>query len=217
MLARLKPGATVEQANAEVQVLWSAFLQSRAARAREKDRRRILRQRAAAFASPDGFNPFRYDYAQSLLILMGIVGLVLMLACMNLSGLLFARAAARQREISIRLAIGAGRGRLVRQLLTESLLLASIGGGFGLVIASWLSARLFSALRQRQSVEFRRPRTGACSPSRRVVVLVACVVAGLAPALQAVRVNVNPALKEVRVQGHRGWGRSSSLRSSPSR
>jgi putative ABC transport system permease protein len=108
MLGRLNPGATVEQADAEVQVLWSSFLQSQAANAREKDRDGILRQRAAAFASSDGFNPFRYDYAQSLLILMGIVGLVLMLACVNLSGLLFARAAARQREVSIRLAIGAG-------------------------------------------------------------------------------------------------------------
>ena len=152
VLGRLKPNATVEQANAEVQVLWSSFLQSQVAQAREKDRGGILRQRAAAFSSSDGINPFRYDYAKSLLILMGIVGLVLMLACVNLSGLLFARAAARQREVSIRLAIGAGRGRLVRQLLTESLLLAAIGGTLGLVLASWFSERLVALFVNGRSV-----------------------------------------------------------------
>ena len=120
-LARLKPGATVEQANAEVHVLFGACVQSQAARAAEKERPDILRQRAVALSAPDGFNPIRDNIAQPLLILMGIVGFILMLACVNLSGLLLARAAARQREISIRLAIGAGRGRLVRQFLTESL------------------------------------------------------------------------------------------------
>ena len=142
VLGRLKPGATLEQAEAEVGVLWGSFLQSQAARAGEKDRAAILRQHAAVLPSPDGINFFRYDYAQSLLILMGIVALVLMLACLNLSGLLFARAAARQREVSIRLAIGAGRGRIVRQLLAESLLLAATGGALGLVVASWLNQRL---------------------------------------------------------------------------
>ena len=125
VLGRLKPGATLEQAEAEVGVLWGSFLQSQAAQAGEKDRAAILRQHAAVLPSPDGIDFFRYDYAQSLLILMGIVALVLMLACLNLSGLLFARAAARQREVSIRLAISAGRGRIVRQMLAESLLLAA--------------------------------------------------------------------------------------------
>ena len=95
------------------------------------------------------------NIAQPLLILMGIVGLILMLACVNLSGLLLARAAARQREISIRLAIGAGRGRLVRQFLTESLVLASLGG----------SARPgLGGLAQRQAVRALRER-----PRRRAV------------------------------------------------
>jgi putative ABC transport system permease protein len=208
VLGRLKPGATVKQADAEVQVLWNSVVQSWATKAREKDRDGILRQRAAAFASPDGINPLRYEYAQSLIILMGVVGLVLMLACVNLSGLLFARAAARQREVSIRLAIGAGRGRLVRQLLTESLLLAAIGGTLGLALAGWFSERLVALFVNGRSV------TMSAAPDWRVfaftalVALLACVIAGLAPALHAVRFNVNPALKEARVQGHRWLGKS---------
>src|SRR4029453_17267741 len=98
--------ATVEQADAEVQVLWAAFQQSQAARAPEKSRAEILAQRAAAVPAADGLNPIRYDTSGPLLVLMGIVGLILILACVNLSGLLLARAASRQREISIRLAIG---------------------------------------------------------------------------------------------------------------
>ena len=141
-LARLKPGETIERANTEVQAIWGSFVQAQTAEAPEKDRQAVLRQRAGAFAAPDGYNPLRYNYAQSLAILMGIVALVLTLACVNLSGLLLARAASRQREISIRLAIGAGRGRLVRQFLTESLVLASLGGGIGVALAWWFSARL---------------------------------------------------------------------------
>ena len=201
VIGRLRPGATVEQADAEVQVLWRSFLQTQAAQAAEKDRAGILRQRASAFLSPDGINPFRYAYAQSLLLLMGIVGLVLMLACVNLSGLLFARAAARQREVSIRLAIGAGRGRLVRQLLAESLLLAAIGATLGVLLAGGASARLLALFVNGRSF------TVSVAPDWRVfaftamVAVLVSVVAGLAPALHAVRSNVNPALKQARGQG----------------
>jgi predicted permease len=208
VLGRLRPGATIEQANTEVQVLWRSFLQSQAAQAREKDRAGILQQRASAFLSPDGINPFRYEYAQSLLILMGTVGLVLLLACVNLSGLLFARAAARQREVSIRLAIGAGRGRLVRQLLTESLLLAAIGGTLGLVLAGWFSERLMALFLNGRSVTVSAAPDWRVFAFTAVVAVLACAVAGLAPALHAVHFNVNPALKEARVQGHRWLGKS---------
>ncbi len=207
VLGRLKPGATVEQADAEVQGLYSASVQSQAATARERDRDSILRQRAAAFASPDGINPFRYDYQQSLLLLMGIVGLVLTLACVNLSGLLSARAAARQREVSIRLAIGAGRGRIVRQLLTESLVLSVIGGVLGLVLAGWFSERLMALFVNGRSVTVSAAQDWRVFGFTAVVALLACVVAGLAPAIHAVRVNVNPALKEARVHGHRRLGK----------
>jgi predicted permease len=208
LLARLKPGQTVEHANAEVQVLYSSLLESQAARAPAKERSDILRQRAVALSASDGFNPIRDSIAQPLLILMGIVGLILMLACVNLSGLLLARAAARQREISIRLAIGASRGRLVRQLLTESLVLAALGGGVGLAMAVWSSARLFTLFVGGRDVVL------SVGPDWRVlaftcaVSLLACCVAGLVPALQAVRANPNPALKEVRAHGHRRLGKA---------
>src|SRR6266542_543892 len=176
MLARLKPGATADQVNAEVQVLFASFVQSQAAGSPGKERAAILRQRAAAFSAPDGFNPLRDNIAQPLLILMGIVGFVLLLACVNLSGLLIARAAARQREMSIRLAIGAGRGRLVRQLLTESLVLAAIGGVIGLTVAGWFSARLVTLFVGGRNIEV------SVAPDWRVlgftaaISLVACLV-----------------------------------------
>ena len=207
VLGRLRPGATVEQADAEVQVLWAAFQQSQVARAPEKSRAEILAQRAAAVPAADGLNPIRYDTSGPLLVLMGIVGLILILACVNLSGLLLARAASRQREISIRLAIGASRGRLLRQLLTESLLLAAIGGAVGFVGAEWFSEWLF------ELIAAGRPVVLSVSPDWRVLAFTAavcvgaCVIAGLAPALHAVSANLNPVLKTVRAAGHGGLGR----------
>jgi predicted permease len=208
LLARLEPGATVKQADAEVQVLWHAFLQEEAAAAPDKERPAILRQRATAFLAPDGFNPIRDNIAPSLLMLMGIVALILILACVNLSGLLLARAASRQREISIRLAMGAGRGRLVRQFLTESLVLAALGGGAGLVMAAWFSGRLFALFMNGRDVTLSVAPDWRVLAFTLVVSLLACCLAGLVPALQAVRVNLNPALKEVRVHGHRRLGKA---------
>jgi putative ABC transport system permease protein len=196
MLARLKPDATVSQVNAEVQVLFDAFVRRQASDVPEKERANILRQRALAQAAPDGFNPFRDSVAQPLLLLMGSVGLILMLACVNLSGMLLARTAARQREVAVRLALGAGRGRLVRQFLTETLLLALIGGAIGLAPAAWLSATLLALFVNGRDLVL------SAAPDSRVLVftaaaaLLACVMAGLAPALQAARTNVNPMLKD---------------------
>ncbi len=208
VLARLSPGANVEQANVEVRTVFSAFLQANAPPGPEARRAEILRQRAAAAAAPGGFNPLRANVGQPLLLLMGIVALILLLACVNLSGLLLARAEARQREVSIRLAIGAGRGRLVRQFLTESLVLAVLGGALGLVMATWFSARLFAVFVGDRAIVL------SLTPDWRVlaftggVAMVACVAAGLAPALRAVRANVNPGLKQVRATGHGRVGKA---------
>jgi len=208
LLARLKPGATVEQADAEARVLYRAFVQEQAVRAGEKDRARILGQQAVAVPAADGFNQFRYVIARPLLLLMGIVALVLLLACVNLSGLLLARAAARQRETSIRLAIGASRGRLVRQFLTESLVLAMLGGGIGLVIAGWFSTRLFLLFASGRDINLSVAPDWRVLAFTGVVSLLASCMAGLTPAWQAVRVNANPALKEVPARRHHRLGKA---------
>src|SRR5260370_17268991 len=139
---------------------------------------------------------------------MCIVALVLLLACANLSSLLLAKAASRQREISIRQAIGAGRGRLTRQFLAESLLLALLGGVLGLVLGRWLRSALVvmmangDALALPTGYDWRvLAFTGATS-------LLTCVLIGLAPSLHASRPNVNPGLKELRTGGHRHLGRA---------
>lgn len=202
VLARRNAGVTVAQTDAEVRLLYASFLQSRADREPESARAEILRQRAAAIPAPGGSNPL-VEISHPLFILMGIVGLILALICVNLSALLLARTAARQGEVSIRLAIGATRGRLVRQLLTESVVLASIGGAIGLVIAHWFSTRLVSLFADGRDVVL------SVAPDRRVlaftcaVALLACAVASLAPALRSLRVDANPGLKGIRAGGRR--------------
>ena len=201
VLGRLNPDTSVTQANAEVAALFNALLQANAPSAPAPRRAELLRQRAGAFAMRGGFNPVRDAIAQPLLIVMGIVGLILVLACVNLSGLLLARGEARHREVSVRLAIGAGRGRLVRQFLIESLVLALIGGTAGLAMAGWFSARLLNLFVSGRDVVL------TVAPDWRVLTFTAlvsvatCLAAGLAPALRAVHVSVNPGLKEVRAQG----------------
>ncbi|HKE87177.1 MAG TPA: ABC transporter permease [Vicinamibacterales bacterium] len=209
LLARLKPGATVEQARAEAEVLYRPIAEAQAAESSSRqERAAMLRQRVAAFHAPDGFNTIREEIGEPLLLLMAIVGLILLLACVNVSGLLLARAAARQREISIRVAIGAGRGRLVRQFLTESLVLAAFGGALGFAVAGRASERLFSLFVNGRPIDF------TVSPDMRVlaltalVTLVASLAAGLVPAVQAFRVRLNPALKEVPAHGHSRLGKS---------
>ena len=209
VIGRLAPGATPAHTDAEVQTLYRGFLQVQAAELREKDRAAFLRQqRAKASAIPDGFNPFRYEYGRSLLILMGSVGLVLLLACVNLSGLLLARAASRQRETAIRLAIGAGRGRLVRQFLTETMLLALTGAGLGLLIAGPLAARLFSLFLNGREVAISVAPDWRVAAFAAVVAIAACLLAGVMPALHAVRGGLSPMLKQARARSVGRLGRS---------
>jgi predicted permease len=209
MMGRSKPGVTLERANAEAEALYASWRSDKAdAILRMPDRKRFLKERVELLPAAAGLNGLRYQFFEPLAILMFIVGLVLLLACANLSGLLLARAQSRQREISVRRALGAGNGRLARQFLAESLLLASLGAGLGLALAQWFSRALVAMMANGDKLDL------SVGPDWRVlaftgaVSLVACMLAGLAPALNARRGSVNPALKELRGGGHRGLGRA---------
>ncbi len=159
----------------------------------------------------------RRTYANPLYLLLGLVGLILAVACANIANLLLARAAARAREIAVRLSIGAGRLRVIRQLLTESLLLSSIGGALGVVFAVW-GIRFLTLLLLNGRGD--RPFGLNVGVNWRVLGVVAAlsvltgVLFGLAPAIQSTRMDLTPALKAVRT---RGRGTTSERRISLSR
>jgi predicted permease len=145
-----------------------------------------------------GLTGSRGRFENPLYVLMFAVGIILLIACSNVAGLMLARAAARQKEMALRLALGAGRMRIVRQLLTESLLLAATGGALGILFASWGSHAIVSFVSNNQP----RPLAFATGLDLRVlgftvaVSLFTGILFGLAPAFRSVRVDVTPALKE---------------------
>jgi predicted permease len=143
VLGRLRPGVSVARARAQLEPLFQQALESLRDDFKlspERERQAFLGQRLLVNRATEGASGVRWtywDYSSTLKILIGLTGLVLLIACANLANLLMARSAARSREIGIRLALGAGRWRLVRQLMTENLLLALAGGALGLLVASW--------------------------------------------------------------------------------
>jgi predicted permease len=144
-----------------------------------------------------GLTALREQFSKPLMFLMAVVGVLLLIACTNVANLLLARAAGRQREIALRLSLGAGRGRVVRQLLTESLLLAAGGGAFGVLVAVWGSNAIVSLMSHSPSVIQLTVR-----PDSHVLVftglvsLFAVVIFGLAPAWRASRLDLSQAVKE---------------------
>ena len=157
-----------------------------------------------------GISELRGDYSTPLLLLMGIVGLVLLIACVNVANLLLARASVRSKDIAVRLAIGASHVRLIQQLLTESILLAFLGGVAGSLLAMW-GVRLLTRI-------FDSDTSLPLSPDFRVlgfgiaVSLLTGILFGLVPALRALRVQVSPTLKDAAAAAPEsrssfGWGK----------
>src|SRR6202012_2149106 len=145
LIGRVKPGMSVQQASAGLQPAFSALLRDELPQYtgwNDKEQAEFLARKIILRTGARGRPQLVHDSGNQVIALMCMVGLVLLIACANIAGLLTARAASRQREIGIRLSLGASRFQLVRQLLTESILLGGAGAILGLLIAAWTSSTL---------------------------------------------------------------------------
>ena len=197
LIGRLKSGATAEQAQANVNLLFKQWLISAAnnpPNARQQEG--LQNARVELTSVRRGLSDLRAQFSLSLKILMAVVGLVLLIACANVANILLANGAARRKEFAIRLAVGAGRTRLIRQLSTESLLIATVGGVAGVLIAWWGSRTLLlMASDGPDAVPIDVTPNGRILVFTVVASLLSAVVFGIAPALRAAHVEPNNALK----------------------
>jgi putative ABC transport system permease protein len=214
LMGRLKSGITPAQAEADLNVVFQQAVKGGyGAQLTSDDRNAIRETRMKIHVSPGGggVSALRGDYRIPLLLLMGIVGLVLLIACVNVANLLLARASIRNKEIAIRLAVGANRHRLLRQFLTESVLLAFLGGAAGSLLAVW-GVRVLVGI-------FASDTALPLSPDGRVLMFTVAIslltgtLFGLVPALRTLKVQVSPALKDAArttpEKGSRsGWGKA---------
>ncbi len=138
VMGRLKPGVSMDQAQATVNLALRQFLTEQAGSQLTEERQKGIQNTYVTLVEgKGGISGLRRDYSKPLHMLMAIVGMVLLIACANVGSLLLSRAAARKAEISLRMALGATRWRIIRQLLTESMLLAVVGGVCGVLLAQW--------------------------------------------------------------------------------
>ena len=202
IVGRLKPGVTLREAKASMQILFHQELEQEAkapeiARVSEYDRRQFLKRTIDLLPAAAGRSFLRNQITRPLQVLMAIVALVLAIACGNVANLLLVRAAGRQREIAVRLALGAGRRQIMRQLLVESVLLSLTGGAAGVAVA-WAGTRTLLDFLPHGTT----PLGLATTPDARIllfnfgVALATGLLFGLVPALQATNPDVAPTLKD---------------------
>ena len=195
LIGRLKPGTSLAQAEANVNVVFQQALKGDYGAALSSDDRKAIHDAHIKVADgAEGLSDLRGNYRIPLLLLMGIVGLVLLIACVNVANLLLARASSRAREVTIRLAMGANRRRLLQQLLTESCLLGLMGGVLGAFLSIW-GVRLLVGM-------FNSDTSLPLSPDWRVfgftigLALLTGIIFGMVPALQSSKARLVVAAKD---------------------
>ena len=195
LMARLKPGVSMDQANANMNLLLRQHLTEEAGSNLTAERQQGIQNTFVKLSEGQGgISGLRRAYSKPLQMLMAIVGMVLLIACANVGSLLLSRAASRKAEISLRMALGATRWRIVRQLLTESMLLALIGGVCGVLLAQWGVFVLVGLVAKTSPLDT-SPDLGVLAFTAGVSI-VAGVLFGLVPAVQASRTNLSSAMKE---------------------
>lgn len=201
IMARLKPGISAQQAQASLQPLFKTMTEADlaalpAGEASERLRTGMMKKALLLQPAHNGMPTFREESGKPVQVMMAMVGLVLLIACANVANLLVARALGRQKEVAIRLSMGASRVALMRQFIVESVTLSLLGGGAGLIVASWTSDLLIRSMPGGINAS-------ALSPALDARALIFClllslltgVVFGMFPAFQATRPNVNSVLK----------------------
>ena len=200
LVARLKPGVGIEHAGVEVNQLFDQALHEYRGSQPSPERLRDIQQASIELTPAGrGLSQLRLQFSEPLKALMAVVGLVLLIACANVANLLLARGVARRKEFAVRMALGAGRLRLIRQLCAESVLLAALGGALGVIMAWWSSQALVWMA-----------STGPAqlpidvTPDARILgftllaSLLSAIIFGIVPAIRATKFDLTPALKDGR-------------------
>lgn len=209
VIGRLKPGVSLAEAKAAIKVEFHQMMEAQAAGLSQSDKPEFLAQYLPVAAGSRGASTLRSDFGKPLQVLMAVVSLILLIACANVANILLARSGARQREIFVRVALGAGAPRLFRQLPTESLLLAAIGGAIGLLLAHWADAALLRMVSP-------GPETVPLdlNPDAKIlaftagIAILTGILFGLAPAFRATRMDLNSVLKSTSQNLSGGSGRT---------